>query len=155
MTILNGYPVSQQVWHAKKTGTLLNGHECRALVNHRQWWRLHVSEKFSSGNIKSIQTNQSTASHMGKMAKGWRKCNLSEHFWGNLFSYWSITAFWIFTWSEKRLPGFALHTLQGLTRPQAAHLTCVLPMVISGHSVAQCNTSIVLNPAKMYDPLPP
>ena len=29
MTIINGYPVSQKVWHAKEL-SLLNGNECRA-----------------------------------------------------------------------------------------------------------------------------
>ena len=31
MTIINGFPVSQQIWHAKEH-SLLNGHECREKV---------------------------------------------------------------------------------------------------------------------------
>ena len=50
------------MWHFKEP-SLLKGHECRAYRSkfaalHRQLWRLHMSEKLSSGMIHSKQTNK-------------------------------------------------------------------------------------------------
>ena len=35
-------------------------HRSKFVALHGQWWRLHMSEKFSSGTEKPKQTNQST-----------------------------------------------------------------------------------------------
>ena len=42
--------------------TISAEHMSKFTALHRQWWRLHMSEKFSSGTINSIQpTNQPTS----------------------------------------------------------------------------------------------
>ena len=35
-------------------------HRSKSTALHRQWWRLQMSEKFSSGTKKYIQTNKQT-----------------------------------------------------------------------------------------------
>ena len=55
MTIINGWPVSEQVWHAKEPSLLKDRSKIAAL--HRQWRRLQISEKCSSGTNNSKQTN--------------------------------------------------------------------------------------------------
>ena len=54
MTIINGRPVSQWVWHVKEP-SLLNGQHRSFAALHRQCWRLHISEKSSSGTINPKQ----------------------------------------------------------------------------------------------------
>ena len=50
-SIINGCPVSQQMWHPKDP-SLLNGHECRAKVEicslQWYWWCLHLINNFSN-----------------------------------------------------------------------------------------------------------
>ena len=53
------------MWHAKEP-LFLNGneHRSRFAALHLQWWRLHMSEKFSSGTKNLKQTNKQYYVHI-------------------------------------------------------------------------------------------
>ena len=105
MTIINGCPVSQKVWNAKEPSLLMAmsaEHRSKFAPLHRQTWRLHMSEKFSSGTINSKKNpNKQTIKKMSFFVQG------------TIFMRYMYTGTWQFSIFSSCYITLSLHNRKG------------------------------------------
>ena len=65
-------------------------HRSKFAALYRQWWRLHMSETFSSGTINSKQTNKQTNKHTKKesSAPPYGTCSVTHEELGTAITQW-------------------------------------------------------------------
>ena len=67
-------------------------HRSKFAALQRQWWRLHMSETFSSGTINSKQTNKQTNKHTKKesSAPPYGTCSVTHKELGTAITQWML-----------------------------------------------------------------
>ena len=94
-------------------------HRSKFAALHRQWWRLHMSEKFSSGTINSKQTNNHYVISV-------RLPDEATIFTAEAYSIWAFLNFKRYTYYNLfRLSFlFTIYTLYDIDHPYIIYILC-------------------------------